>query len=267
MIEITCERKDHRSTTLFDSLPIAIGKGAANDLVIEDELVSRHHAVLNENASAFVISDVGSTNGTWINDDRLISKEFEHGEIIFCRVGETKLHIKLPIKAASKKIKNIIFGNQEYSVEQTADLIMREVAAFLEKHKRHVLGDLSHEQLCDEIKSAIEAVISEQGIVMNEVDKSEVYKLVIAESIGLGVIEPLLADDEISEIMINGCDQIYVERKGVLEKYNRKFKDSNALRRVIERIVAPIGRRVDESSPMVDARLKDGSRVNIVIPP
>ena len=87
------------------------------------------------------------------------------------------------------------------------------------------------------------------------------------EIIGLGPLEPLLRDESISEVMVNGPRQVYIERSGSLELTNVVFQNDDHVMRIIDRIIAPIGRRVDESSPMVDARLTDGSRVNAIIPP
>jgi pilus assembly protein CpaF len=87
------------------------------------------------------------------------------------------------------------------------------------------------------------------------------------EIIGLGPLEPLLRDESISEVMVNGPRQVYIERSGKLELTNVVFQNDDHVMRIIDRIIAPIGRRVDESSPMVDARLTDGSRVNAIIPP
>ena len=87
------------------------------------------------------------------------------------------------------------------------------------------------------------------------------------EIIGLGPLEPLLRDESISEVMVNGPRQVYIERSGRLELTNVVFQNDDHVMRIIDRIIAPIGRRVDESSPMVDARLTDGSRVNAIIPP
>src|SRR5690606_29276090 len=84
---------------------------------------------------------------------------------------------------------------------------------------------------------------------------------------GYGPITPLLEDENVSEVMVNGPNQVFVERNGNLELTDVTFKDNQHVQSVIERIVAPLGRRIDESSPMVDARLKDGSRVNAIIPP
>ena len=87
------------------------------------------------------------------------------------------------------------------------------------------------------------------------------------EILGLGPLEPLLRDETITEVMVNGPRQVYIERAGKLELTNVTFQNDDHVMRIIDRIIAPIGRRVDESSPMVDARLADGSRVNAIIPP
>ena len=97
--------------------------------------------------------------------------------------------------------------------------------------------------------------------------RRRVLKEVLDEALGLGPLEDLLADPTISEIMVNRFDQIYVEKAGRLEPTNVQFLGNEQLRGVIERIVAPLGRRIDEKVPMVDARLRDGSRVNAIIPP
>jgi len=98
-------------------------------------------------------------------------------------------------------------------------------------------------------------------------DRERVIKRVIDEAIGYGPIEPLIEDDNVSEVMVNSPGEIYYERDGILYLSSLKFKDAEHIMRIVERILAPLGRRVDESSPYVDARLPDGSRVNIVIPP
>src|SRR5690606_6388839 len=99
------------------------------------------------------------------------------------------------------------------------------------------------------------------------IDKKIIAKQVLEEAVGLGPLEDLIARDDISEIMVNAHDEIYFEKQGKIEKSLITFSDNKAVLSAIERIVAPLGRRIDESSPMVDARLKDGSRVNAIIPP
>jgi len=98
-------------------------------------------------------------------------------------------------------------------------------------------------------------------------DREEVVRRVIDEAVGYGPIEPLLADPSISEVMVNAPDEVYYERDGIIYLAPHRFRDAQHIMRIVERIIMPLGRRVDESSPYVDARLPDGSRVNVVIPP
>lgn len=126
---------------------------------------------------------------------------------------------------------------------------------------------MSQAQLAAELKNLIDVLVAEESIQVNH---SELKKLIVDlqnEIIGLGPLEPILAEKDVTEIMVNGYDSIYVERNGRLEKSAIRFNDDEHLLRIIQKIVANVGRRVDESSPMVDARLPDGSRVNAIIPP
>jgi pilus assembly protein CpaF len=123
----------------------------------------------------------------------------------------------------------------------------------------------------DEVRRTVEetfgAVLESEGISLTRVERLRLFEAISAEILGFGPIEPLLKDASISEIMINGPKQVYVERSGKLELAEVEFNDDEHVMRVIDRIVSPLGRRIDESSPTVDARLPDGSRVNAVIPP
>jgi len=123
----------------------------------------------------------------------------------------------------------------------------------------------------DQLKSLIEdyfnQVLEDENILYNHSTRSQILEWVIADIVGYGPIEPLLNDPDITEIMVNGYNQIYVERYGLIEFTSVRFEDEAHLMRVIDRIVSPIGRRVDEASPMVDARLPSGYRVNATIPP
>ncbi|MFC4075481.1 CpaF family protein [Salinithrix halophila] len=109
--------------------------------------------------------------------------------------------------------------------------------------------------------------MADEQVVISRQDRDRLITRIIDESVGYGPLEPLLEDPDITEVMVNGPDEIYYEKKGQIHKTDIHFRDEEALRHVIDRIVAPLGRRVDVSSPMVDARLPDGSRVNAVIPP
>lgn len=117
------------------------------------------------------------------------------------------------------------------------------------------------------IRPLLEHILNERNIVMPRKERERLLNLVVAEILGYGPIQPLLDDPDITEVMVNGPEYVYVERRGKIIRTPIRFVDDNHVMRIIERIVAPIGRRVDESSPMADARLPDGSRVNIIIPP
>src|ERR1051326_1790300 len=123
--------------------------------------------------------------------------------------------------------------------------------------------DVAHTRVSDATRELLQE--DRSPLVFSE--REQLVKEIVNELFGLGPIEPLLADNKVSDILINGPNQIYVEREGVLELTDLFFKDSQHLLRIIDRIVSRVGRRVDESSPMVDARLMDGSRVNAIIPP
>ena len=117
------------------------------------------------------------------------------------------------------------------------------------------------------IRDLFEQILQEENIVLSRPERHRLFEAIAAEILGFGPLQPLLEDDSITEIMVNGPKNIYVERSGKLQRVPVAFEDDEHVMRIIERIVAPLGRRVDESSPYVDARLPDGSRVNIVIPP
>jgi pilus assembly protein CpaF len=117
------------------------------------------------------------------------------------------------------------------------------------------------------IEELYENILAEEKIVLSRPERRRLFEQIVAEILGLGPLEPLLADDSITEIMVNGAKQIYIERAGKLHREPATFESDDHLMRIIDRIVAPLGRRIDESSPYVDARLTDGSRVNAIIPP
>lgn len=113
----------------------------------------------------------------------------------------------------------------------------------------------------------IQQILGEQGVPLSAVERDRLAQEVLDEVFGLGPLEPLLNDATISDILVNTYNAVYIERRGQLEKTNVTFKDNRHLMHIIDKVVSAVGRRVDESSPMVDARLKDGSRVNVIIPP
>lgn len=158
-----------------------------------------------------------------------------------------------------------IFHNEQQNTKnsiseyaQVIDETHKEVATMLAKMDSVTETDL---------ESLIDEFITENYPEIGRMDKSYITKSVQNEITGLGPLEDLIGDSSVSEIMVNGPNQVYVERKGKLVLSDVKFQDEEHVRRIIDRIVSPLGRRIDDSNPMVDARLKDGSRVNAIIPP
>ncbi len=123
------------------------------------------------------------------------------------------------------------------------------------------------EEVRKNVEEIFNEILDQENIILTRVDRARLFEAVAAEILGFGPIEPLLKDNSINEIMVNGPRLVYIERHGRLEKTNIHFQNDEHVMRVIDRIVAPLGRRIDESSPYVDARLPDGSRVNAIIPP
>ncbi len=117
------------------------------------------------------------------------------------------------------------------------------------------------------IQTLFEQILSEENIVLSRPERARLFEQISAEILGLGPLQPLLEDESVTEIMVNGAKNIYIERKGSIHRVPVTFESNDHVMRIIDRIVAPLGRRIDESSPYVDARLPDGSRVNAVIPP
>jgi pilus assembly protein CpaF len=117
------------------------------------------------------------------------------------------------------------------------------------------------------LRRIFDETLNEKQLALSSRERRDLFEQVVADVLGLGPIEPLLRDDTVTEVMVNGANQVWIERNGRLEETDIQFRDTQEVMRIIDRIVGPLGRRVDESSPMVDARLPDGSRVNVIIPP
>src|SRR5690349_2089212 len=129
------------------------------------------------------------------------------------------------------------------------------------------LEKMSREQIQDEVGDIVAEELAKQNQALNQAERKQLVADVLDELLGLGPLEPLLKDPTITDILVNGHGRVFVERYGVLESSPMRFKDERHLLRIIQKIVSAVGRRIDESSPLVDARLADGSRVNAVVPP
>lgn len=132
-----------------------------------------------------------------------------------------------------------------------------------------IIETLDHSVVRSEIRGLIERILSEEenGVPLNLSERERLFSEILDEVLGLGPLEPFLQDPKVSDILVNTYKQIYLEKRGKLELTHARFQDDAHLMKIIDKIVSAIGRRIDESSPMVDARLPDGSRVNAIIPP
>ncbi len=167
----------------------------------------------------------------------------------------------------SKAVKKSQAAVKEDPFEEIKQKIHNKI---IEEIKTAVFDDMddeAEEKLEKEITEIVEALLDEENTYIQKSDRQKIISEIINDTIGFGPINPLINDSSVSEIMVNGINQVYVEKKGKLVLSDVTFKDEHQVMHVIEKIVAPLGRRIDESSPMVDARLPNGSRVNIIIPP
>jgi pilus assembly protein CpaF len=155
------------------------------------------------------------------------------------------------------------FANRDQHTELKVALHQR----LLDLINLQALDQMSREQIQAEVGDIVAEELAKQNHALNHAERKQLVNDVLDELLGLGPLEPLLKDPTITDILVNGHDRVFVERYGTLEASPVRFKDERHLIRIIQKIVSAVGRRVDESSPLVDARLADGSRVNAVVPP
>ncbi|MDI6780983.1 MAG: ATPase, T2SS/T4P/T4SS family [bacterium] len=258
---------------LQDECYIGRRDDVGNNIVLPDRIVSSKHAVITKGVDGYEIKDI-SANGSYLNGKKLIPGEFvrlKDGDkidissftIIFQKVEKV---LKPEHKEKCSEVNddmNAVKSRIHELVIERMDLRKIDITK-VDKHELY-------KNTMDKIKAIVAEIDS--GVakidfkIPEEIDRDELIKDILDLSLGLGPLEMLLADPEITEIMVNSRDHIFIESGGKLTRSAKTFFSDEQVRSVIERIVAPLGRRIDESSPMVDARLHDGSRVNAVIPP
>jgi pilus assembly protein CpaF len=269
-----------------------IGRGLGADIRLKHDSVAKRHAVLRISDEETVLHDVGAAdsvrrNGVVFNDTVPVRR----GDTF--TIGDCELQIVDHLREATaatvelqqsfvpvSRVENLAIAIADPSLpasldtkltaelrplqERLQELVLRELDLF----RRTALNNLGQADLRKEARLAIESIIGSGAIQLpTSVDRAQFIQEMTAEIMGYGPIEPYLADESVSEVMVNGPNQIYVERRGRLTRVAARFINAESLMRVIERIVSPLGRRIDEGVPMVDARLPDGSRVNAIIPP
>jgi pilus assembly protein CpaF len=148
-----------------------------------------------------------------------------------------------------------------------ADLKSRVHNALFERLDLSKVGKVTQDQVSEDVVQATRMVLDEEKVLLSLEDRERLIREIQHEVFGLGPLEPLLQDPTVNDVLVNGHDDVWVERRGKLEKTVARFKDDAHLMRIIDKIVSAVGRRIDETNPMVDARLADGSRVNVIVPP
>ncbi len=275
-----------------------LGRGGQCSLVLADDSASETHARLTLTSTQVVIEDLGSSNGTFVNAHQIERPTVLKTEMVVT-VGGTAFRIQPRTVAAAPAAparqpaaptqgqgavsqpaapRRQAMTMNRLSPEELARLerrrqIKSQIHAELIKRlglKQLVSQSVSSTELESRVRATLQSIfveLNERERIPAEISAQELLNEIYDESIRLGPIEKFLADDSITEVMVNGPLNVYVERKGRLEFTGQSFMDDASVMAVIERIVAPLGRRIDESQPYVDARLSDGSRVNAIIPP
>ena len=262
-----------------------IGRGESCRIRIPLPDVSERHAILTVRDGRAIVEDLHSSNGTYVNDEP-IDRAFvlDGGKVV--RIGESLLRVSDEVDeqpserqpAQSEATSDDEVDEQpEPSAQDPLRALRRSVQTQIQGEllkrmdlKKLTLQGVDRDGLEDTAREKIHAIIGEvvaNGRLPRELDPERLEEDVFNEAMRLGPLEELLDDDSVSEIMVNGPDNVYVERHGRLQLSDCQFADDASVLAVIERIVAPLGRRIDESQPYVDARLADGSRVHAIIPP
>ena len=307
MIQLEIHHPDGSLHSVHVPDDCVIGKGAQNEVRLDSWRVGKEHARLYKTPSGVLLEDMGAFGGVTVDGERIGAQygPLKASEII--GIGPFKLRVsELPADsghsavnhadrtgtdAAAPKAFRTATERRDREGDASASVGNGQAAAVVTNParlrlefewrkrvhaellntmdlRRHDVHGMSDEQLRRETSELIAQIMSRlEADIPAELDRALLSRQVLDEAIGLGPLEELLADGEVTEIMVNRFDEIYIERGGRLQRYPLTFTGDQAVMGVIERIVAPLGRRIDESSPMVDARLKDGSRVNAIIPP
>jgi pilus assembly protein CpaF len=279
-----------QSEPRFAAGKVKIGRDADCDLKLSGWRVGNKHAELFVSNDQGFLRDLGSSSGTLVNGKAVTT----HGPLkpndkiqvgphaFMANWTAEQAESPTPPAASAQTILRAAAPAAAPHAVAAPELAARAAAQDESFAWRRVLHDRLleafdvrrvdvHRMADSELRSRTEQLIAELierlPDIPQHIDRALLLAAVRDEAIGLGLLEPLLADPSVTEIMVNRADEVFVERAGVLERYPIAFTSDRAVTGIIERIVAPIGRRIDESSPMVDARLKDGSRVNAVIPP
>jgi len=269
------------------------GSETGNKILIPDSDVDRRHAILIFRKDGFWIEDLNSSIGTFVNGKRIKGRvAFSPGQEIhigsYTMIVQTSKDDREPEKPPrepkqeespippspsppARSYPDTIISDQDQTVREQKCQIKKQIHTELMERldiKRLTATHIQEADLHDRVLQLLKQIIKDvSDRLPSWIDSTTLIKEIYDEAVGLGPLEDLLADPEITEIMVNRNNQVYIEKNGKLSLSDRVFMDDSSVLAIIERIVAPIGRRIDESQPYVDARLKDGSRVNAIISP
>jgi pilus assembly protein CpaF len=266
MLTVTVEQPGHPPRTVrVERLPARIGRVRDAEVTLPSWRVGRVHAHLHPSGRGVRLVDGGTLGGTLVNGERVV--DFGPlGPDDLIEIGGFRLQVQVdaaPVPAVASADAATAAAHAAVSWRRR---MHRELLQTIDLRRRDLRG-VDAEALRDEVRVLLEQRVADRVPLPPEIDRTRLLQDVLDEAVGLGPLERLLDDPTITEIMVNAADEIWIERDGRLHRHPGAFSDDEAVRGIIERIVAPLGRRIDEASPMVDARLPDGSRVNAVIPP
>ncbi len=294
MLKITTGKEKGRTLELTADTPLTIGRSESSGFCIPDKKVSRRHAEIVSDGENVFITDLSSRTGTRVNGRAIAQRTpLCIGDTI--QIGETDLVLEktedaqaapLPRTTAPAKTEPPVRTEKTqtqrnlplYSAQESlAELYSSSMLTLAKRVQTRVLEllnidaaakEISNSEMRPKVADAVDQILREiRHEIPSSVKLDQFRQILLDDLIGLGPLSPLLRDGSISEIMINGPDNLFIESKGLLYRSAAKFNSESHLQAIIQRIVEPLGRHIDAASPMVDARLEDGSRVNAVIPP
>ena len=294
MLKITTGKEKGRTLELTADTPLTIGRSESSGFCIPDKKVSRRHAEIVSDGENVFITDLSSRTGTRVNGRAIAQRTpLCIGDTI--QIGETDLVLEktedaqaapLPRTTAPAKTeppvrtektqtqRNLPLSSAQESLAELYSSSMLTLAKRVQTRVLELLNidaaakEISNSEMRPKVADAVDQILREiRHEIPSSVKLDQFRQILLDDLIGLGPLSPLLRDGSISEIMINGPDNLFIESKGLLYRSAAKFNSESHLQAIIQRIVEPLGRHIDAASPMVDARLEDGSRVNAVIPP
>ena len=298
-MKLKIKNKNQESILSFEKSEILIGKSKKCDLQLKGWFIAERHCSIKKLSGGYIVEDLNrGVNGTVVNNRKidfygpinlqedhiivggytiqLLDDDVEKSDIKVVNLESIDHQVLDNLKdfcddetTYSTQITNIPYNSKTYkNLEVEWIQILREKLVKQMDLRRKDINAMTPEELKQETLTSLDQVLFEiDGDLPQILNIERLKQKIINEAIGLGPLEELLSNPQVTEIMVNAKDEIFIEQSGKIVKSDLEFTSNKAILDVIERIVTPLGRRIDESSPMVDARLKDGSRVNAIIPP